>query len=121
MAKASTKMKINHSMKAQGIVGTLDLLSSEREDFELNEFARSNKRLYAILSKVLAAHEMAAQEMLGVLLLMGFYVWGLGRFSRYLPAFCAPKIGSFCEQMKKASVDGKKNKQHVKSIKKIDH
>lgn len=62
MAKASTKMKINHSMKAQGIVGTLELLSSEREDFELNEFARSNKRLYDILSKVLATYEAASVD-----------------------------------------------------------
>ena len=59
MAKATTKTDITLSTKAHGIVGVLDALCEDRHDFEANEFARSNKRLYAILSQIHAAYEVA--------------------------------------------------------------
>ena len=55
------KESSKHDVKAQAIVGTIDLLVKQREDFEKNEYARSNKRLYEILSEVMKAFEKASE------------------------------------------------------------
>ncbi len=47
-------------MSAQAIVNKADGLVKQRENFEQNEYARSNKRLYEILAEVLAMYEEAA-------------------------------------------------------------
>ena len=44
---------------AKVIVEKADALVKQREDFEQNEYARSNKRLYEILAEVLAMYEDA--------------------------------------------------------------
>lgn len=55
------KTSSKNDVQAQAIVGTIDLLVKQREDFEQNEFARSNKRLYEILSEVMKAFEKASE------------------------------------------------------------
>ena len=47
------------ALSAQVIVSKADALVKQREDFEQNEYARSNKRLYEILAEVLAMYEDA--------------------------------------------------------------
>jgi len=47
-------------LSAQSIINQADLLVKQREDFEVNEYARSNKRLYEILAEVLKMYEQAS-------------------------------------------------------------
>ena len=56
MAKQASSKSL---LSAQAIVSKADALVKQREDFEQNEYARSNKRLYEILAEVLAMYEDA--------------------------------------------------------------
>ena len=57
MAKSISNKSV---MSAQAIVAKADTLVKQREDFEQNEYARSNKRLYEILADVLEMYEQAS-------------------------------------------------------------
>ena len=56
MAKSVSSKSV---MSAQAIVAQADALVKQRKDFEQNEYARSNQRLYGILAEVLAMYEQA--------------------------------------------------------------
>ncbi len=56
MAKSISNKSV---MSAQAIVAKADTLVKQRKDFEQNEYARSNKRLYEILAEVLDMYEQA--------------------------------------------------------------
>jgi len=50
------------SLSAQAIVSKLDELSKERQDYEKNEYARSNKRLYSLLAQVQTLYLQAKKD-----------------------------------------------------------
>jgi hypothetical protein len=56
------KLIVESAYSAEGIIATLDALIVEREQFEQNEYARSNKRLYGLLGKVLELYTTAAES-----------------------------------------------------------
>jgi hypothetical protein len=57
MAKQASSKSL---LSAQAIVSKADALVKQREDFEQNEYARSNQRLYGILAEVLEMYEQAS-------------------------------------------------------------
>jgi hypothetical protein len=59
MAKQAS---IKSVMSAQSIVEKADALVKQRENFEQNEYARSNQRLYEILAQVLEMYEQASSS-----------------------------------------------------------
>lgn len=61
MAKVSNASK-ETVLKAQEIVAQADLLVSKREEWQQNEYARSNTRLYEILGQVLGMYEKVKED-----------------------------------------------------------
>ena len=55
------KIILSTEVIAANIVAKADYLVKQREDFEQNEYARSNKRLYEILAEVLDMYEHSYQ------------------------------------------------------------
>ena len=53
------QVSANGAVKVSSLMITLDALVAERETFEREEYARSNAKLYEILSKVYAAYKQA--------------------------------------------------------------
>ena len=56
------KIVLSTEVIAANIVAKADYLVKQREDFEQNEYARSNKRLYEILAEVLEMYEQASSN-----------------------------------------------------------
>jgi hypothetical protein len=54
------KIVLSTEVVAANIIAKADYLVKQREDFEQNEYARSNKRLYEILAEVLDMYEQAS-------------------------------------------------------------
>jgi hypothetical protein len=53
------KTNTNSAFKASNLLVALDTLVTERESFEREEYARSNAKLYEILSKIYSAYKIA--------------------------------------------------------------
>jgi hypothetical protein len=62
MAKVSKAVSSNVVLKAQAIVADADLLVQQREQWQQNEYARSNARLYEILAAVLKMYEQVKDD-----------------------------------------------------------
>lgn len=59
MAKSVSSKSV---LSAQSIIEKADALVKQRENFEQNEYARSNQRLYEILAQVLEMYEQASSS-----------------------------------------------------------
>jgi hypothetical protein len=57
-----TKRTISVNAQAYAVITKADALAVKREQFEQNEYARSNKRLYEILGEVMAMYEEANES-----------------------------------------------------------
>ena len=62
MAKATKTASNNTILKAQAIVSVADGLVKKQQDWQQNEYARSNARLYAILAEVLKMYEQVKDD-----------------------------------------------------------
>jgi hypothetical protein len=62
MAKATKVVSDNTILKAQAIVCAADGLVEKRQDWQQNEYARSNARLYEILAEVLKMYEQVKDD-----------------------------------------------------------
>ena len=62
MAKATKSVSSNTILKAQAIVSVADGLVKKQQDWQQNEYARSNARLYEILAEVLKMYEQVRDE-----------------------------------------------------------
>ena len=62
MAKATKSVSNNTILKAQAIVSVADGLVKQQQDWQQNEYARSNARLYEILAEVLKMYEQVKDD-----------------------------------------------------------
>ena len=62
MAKATKSVSSNTILKAQAIVSVADGLVKQQQDWQQNEYARSNARLYEILAEVLKMYEQVKDD-----------------------------------------------------------